>query len=219
MRKSLRIVAITAVALLAATAVVTSTSTGRSLQFVLGGALVNLGYRMQDHLASYDFDPAHEHEITPEQIWHEMQRQNELSSGVRQRFPRTVRHPLVALVACMDARIDTSELAGDTRKYYYVLRTAGSVLDAKEVEMLELAVENGVRLIVWTTHTECAAEGVAADPRLRARYPALTRAVDLREQSVAALLARPTFAERIARGDLLIKRMAIDTETDALRPL
>ena len=58
----------------------------------------------------------------------------------------------------MDARIDTNELTGDTRHYYYVIRTAGSVLSEREEEMLELAVENGVELVVLTTHSDCAAE-------------------------------------------------------------
>ena len=44
----------------------------------------------------------------------------------------------------MDARIYTNELVGDTRRYYYIVRTAGSVLAPPEQEMLELAVLNGV---------------------------------------------------------------------------
>lgn len=211
-----RVVAVVAVALLGGVAFLTLTRPGRSAQFVMGGALVNLGYRMQDHLTSFDFDAAHEHEITPEEVWKEVLRQNSLSAGVRRKFPRTVRHPLIALVVCMDARIDTNELTGDTRKYYYIIRTAGSVLDEKEAEMLELAVENGVKLIVLTTHSECAAEGAAANPALRARYPALTKAVDDREARIAELLARPAIAERIAKGELAVKRMNIDTMTEQL---
>lgn len=199
-------------------AILLFTPIGRSMQFLLGGAMVNLGYRLQDHLASYDFDPHHEHAITPDQVWAEMLRQNELAAGVRRRFPRSARHPLVAMVVCMDARLDTVELTGDTRKYYYVVRTAGSVLEAKEAEMLELAVANGVKLIVLTTHTDCAAERAAASAELRQRFPALTAAVDARQVRIAELLQRPAIAERIQQGALAVKRMTIDTATELLRP-
>lgn len=47
-----------------------------------------------------------------------------------------------------------NELTGDTRHYYYIIRTAGSVLSEKEEEMLELAVENGVKLINIDTMNE-----------------------------------------------------------------
>jgi carbonic anhydrase len=194
------------------------TPAGQSVQFLLGGAMVNLGYRLQDHLASYDFAPQHEHEISPEEVWKEMLRQNELAAGVRRTFPRSARHPLVAMVVCMDARLDTVELTGDTRKYYYLVRTAGSVLEAKEAEMLELAVENGVKLIVLTTHTDCAAERAAASAELRRRFPALTEAVDARQVRIAELLQRPAIADRVAQGQLAVKRMTIDTATELLRP-
>lgn len=192
------------------------TDTGRKIQFLAGGALVNLGFRMQDHLASYDFD--HEADISPQQVWNEMVSQNQLASRVRTTFPRTARHPLVAVVACMDARIDTNELTGDTRKYYYVVRTAGSVLEQKEEEMLELAVANGVKVVVLTTHTDCAAERAAKDSALRQRLPYLTQAVDQRELRIRELLERPAFKSRIAEGTLLVKMVDIDTLTERMLP-
>ena len=91
----------------------------------------------------------------------------------------------------MDARIDTNELTGDTRHYYYIVRTAGSVLSEREEEMLELAVENGVELVVLTTHSDCAAEKTAALPEKRKLYPALAKAVDERDQRIREFLARP----------------------------
>lgn len=192
------------------------TNSGRRTQFVIGGAMINLGYRLQDHLASYDFE--HEHEISPEDVWKEMQRQNALAASVREWFPRTVRHPLVAMVVCMDARLDTSELSGDTRRYYYVIRTAGSVLSEKEEDMLELAVANGVELIVLTTHSDCAAEKAAASPEKRQQYPALARAVDEREQRIKELLARPTIATKITESKLSVKLINIDTMTEKILP-
>jgi len=184
------------------------------VQFTLGGALVNVGYRLQDRFGAYDF--THDGSITPEEIWEELEKQNELAAGVRDLFPRTVRHPVVAILACMDARIDTSELVGDTRRYYYVVRTAGSVLSPAEQEMLELAVLNGVQLIVLTTHTDCAAEAAAANPEMRERFPALISLMDERERRIEEFMARPTIRDTIAAGKLQIKHARIDTDTDRL---
>lgn len=183
-------------------------------EFTLGGAMVNVGFRLQDHLHAYDFE--HDKDITPEQVWTEFEHQNEASASIRNRFPRSTEHPLIALLVCMDARIDTSELAGDTRRYYYVVRTAGSVLDQEEQEMLELAVLNGVKVLVLTRHTDCAAEKAAADPEKRWAFPALTSSVDNRDKRVAEFLARPIIAERIAKGTLLVKNLWIDTTSDHL---
>jgi carbonic anhydrase len=186
------------------------------LRFLVGGALVNLGFRFQDPLQSFDFD--HEENITPDEVWKEVLSQNRLASSVRKRFPRTSRHPVVAMVACMDARIDTSELTGDTRKYYYVVRTAGSVMSEKEEEMLELAVENGVKLVVWTRHSDCAAEKAATSPVAREHFPFLTTAIDERDKRVREFLERPHIAARIAEGKLLVKVINIDTMTEEMVP-
>lgn len=190
------------------------TAAGRQAQFVVGGALVDAGYGLQDGIESFDFE--HEHDITPDQVWEELQKQNKLAANQRRRFPRTARHPLVALVVCMDARIDTNELMGDTRHYYYIIRTAGSVMSQREEEMLELAVANGVKLVVLTTHSDCAAERVARTPDLRAKFPALAAAVDERSARVDEFLARPAIASAVAKGTLGVKRVGIDTLTDAL---
>jgi len=106
-------------------------------QFLAGGAMANAAYRMQDHLHDYDLE--HE-DATPELVWTEFKSQNEMAAKVRETFPRTAYHPVVAMLVCMDARIDTNELVGDTRRNYYVVRTAGSAMSAKEEEMRELAM-------------------------------------------------------------------------------
>ena len=183
-------------------------------EFMVGGGLVNLGFRLQDRLSHFDFE--HDESITPDQIWAELERQNDLAADVRDFFPRTARHPVVAILACMDARLDTSELVGDTRRYYYVVRTAGSVLSPAEQEMLELAVINGVKIILLTTHTDCAAEGAAADPELRKDFPALTALMDERVRRVEEFMARPTIRDAIAAGELQVKHARIDTSTDRL---
>jgi hypothetical protein len=169
-------------------------------EFILGGAMVNLGYRLQDRI--YDFDFEH-HEVTPQQVWNELLEQNRMASSVRARWPRSSHHPLVAMVACMDARLDTNEIAGDTRLYYYVLRLAGSVMSPKEEEMLELAVANGTKVVVFTTHSDCAAERVAADPVRRTQYPNLTQAVAERRARFDEFLARPNIRQKVQGGELL----------------
>lgn len=183
-------------------------------QFVTGGALVNLGYRMQDHLGAFDL--VHHEDIDPAAVWDEVLAQNQMAALVRKYFPRSTRHPLVAMVVCMDARIDTSELLGDTRKYYYIIRTAGSVLSPKEEEMLELATEHGVKAIILTTHSDCAAEKAAKDPALRARFPELTAAVDERSARARELIERPAIATKIKKGALIVKQVHIDTATDEI---
>ncbi|MCA9608528.1 MAG: hypothetical protein KC619_23145 [Myxococcales bacterium] len=184
------------------------------LQFLSGGALVNLGYRMQDHI--HAFDMVHDEDLGPDDIWEEVQNQNELAASVRDTFPRSTEHPVIALLVCMDARIDTSELVGDTRRYYYIVRTAGSALAEPEQEMLELAVANGVQVLVLTTHTDCAAEAAAANPESRERFPAVAELVDQREQRIQEFMARPLIHDRLESGQLRIVRARIDTNTDRL---
>ena len=183
-------------------------------EFLVGGALVNLGFRLQDRLSVYDFE--HDESISPEQIWEELAIQNDFAADVRDVFPRSVRHPVVAILACMDARIDTAELVGDTRRYYYIVRTAGSVLGPPEQEMLELAVLNGVKVLVLTSHSDCAAEAAAADAEKREQFPALRELMDTRIQHVEEFLARPVIRDAIANGELLVKFARIDTDTDRL---
>ncbi len=181
--------------------------------FVVGGAFVNAGYRMQDGLHSFDFE--HEHP-TPDEVLRELKGHNELAAAVRDRFPRSTVHPLVALLVCMDARIDTNELIGDTRRNHYVVRTAGSVLGPAEADMLELAVTNGVELVVLTRHTDCAAEKVAKSAELRVRYPHLVAGVDERDVAVRKFMERPFIAEKIAKGELLVRDLVIDTASERL---
>ncbi|MDP3235559.1 MAG: carbonic anhydrase [Myxococcales bacterium] len=185
------------------------------VRFLLGGALVSTGLRVQDHLEPYDFIHADAVE-RPIDVWNEFVAQNELSSSLRAWFPRTPEHPLVAMLVCMDSRLDVGELTGDTRGYYYVIRTAGSLLGAAEQEMLELAVANGVRLIVLTRHTDCAAERAATDAAARARYPELTRGVLEHDLHIKEFLARPVIAAKIDAGELMVKEVLIDTGTEHL---
>lgn len=188
---------------------------GDALQFQIGGAMVNIGYRLQDPVVKYDF--AHEH-LAPPQIWEQFLKQNNMAAKVRERWPRSVRHPVVALVTCMDARLDTNEIAGDTRRYYYVLRLAGSVLSPKEEEMLELAVNNGVEVVVFTTHTDCAAEKASRNAAQREQYPNLVKAIEEREARFQEFLDRPAVKKRTEEGHLLVKWMDLDTSNERVLP-
>jgi hypothetical protein len=89
-------------------------------------------------------------------------------------------------------------------------------MSAAEQEMLELAVINGVRVIVLTTHTDCAAEAVASNPEMRGKFPALVSLMDEREASIEQFLARPVIRDAIEKGELEIKYARIDTKTDRL---
>ena len=188
---------------------------GDKLQFAMGGALINIGYRLQDPVANFDF--VHEH-MEPKLIWEEFLKQNHMAAEVRQKWPRTSRHPVIALVTCMDGRLDTNEIAGDTRRYYYVLRLAGSVMAEKEEEMLELAVNNGVEVVVFTTHTDCAAEKASKNPAQRTQYPNLVKAIDERDQRFQEFLGRPTIRAKTSEGRLLVKWMDLDTATERVMP-
>lgn len=181
------------------------------VQFVLGGAMVNLGYRFQDHLHS-DFDE--KHPKTPQELLNAVMDHNHWASTVRKVFPRSKHHPKVAILACMDARIDTSELIGDTRGYYYVVRTAGSVISPIEQDMLELAVLNGVEVVILTSHTDCAAEKAAQDETLKKQLPSLTQAVLHREAMETQFLKRPNIAKRIQEGKLLVVSAEINTHNE-----
>lgn len=185
------------------------------LQFLAGGALVNLGYRLQDPLEAYDLE--HE-EGTPAQVWSEFLMQNRAAATVRTRWPRSNRHPVMVLVTCMDARLDTNEIAGDTRRYYYVLRLAGSALAGKDEEMLELAVSNGVKVVVFTTHSDCAAEKAAADPAQRQRYPKLSQAVDERQARFDEFRGLPSIRAAEESGRLLVKWVDLDTLNERVSP-
>jgi carbonic anhydrase len=185
------------------------------LQFVAGGAMMNIGYRLQDPIDGLDLD---HHEGTPVQLWEAFLAHNRMAADVRSRWPRSNHHPEIALVTCMDARLDTNEIAGDTRRYYYVLRLAGSALAPKDEEMLQLAVANGVKVVVFTTHTDCAAERVAASPEQRKRFPQLAKAVEEREMRFEEFRNSPMIRERMQKQELLVKWMDLDTLNERVSP-
>ena len=89
-------------------------------------------------------------------------------------------------------------------------------MSPKEEEMLELAAEHGVKAIILTTHSDCAAEKAAKNPALRARFPELSAAVDERAARARELIERPAIATKIQKGELIVRHAHIDTATDEI---
>ena len=185
-----------------------------NVRMIFGGVLMNIGYWSQDGVSSFCAVES----PTPKDLWSAFTRFNGLASAVREKFPRTTHHPLVVIVACMDGRLDTNEVLGDSRRFYYVIRTAGSVIDVKEEEMLELAVRNGVKLVVFTRHTDCAAEKVAADPEKARLFPEIAQAIHERDMRLAEFLGRPFIREAVDKGQLFVKLVDIDTLSERALP-
>jgi carbonic anhydrase len=183
-------------------------------EFLLGAAFIDIGYFLQDKAEDFDFK--HHHKLTPQEVWETFLEQNHLASSVRKQFPLHSHHPIIAMLVCMDSRLDTHDISGDSRHYYYVIRTAGSVLSEKEEEMLELAIENGVKVVVFTTHSDCAAEKVAKDPAKRKRYPNIAQAVDERDKMIQTFLDRPFVKQKLNAGEIMVKKVKIDTITDEI---
>lgn len=177
------------------------------VQFVLGGAMINVGYRFQDHIKH---GVAHPENQTPNKMWKEIKKQNKLASSIRSMFPRTTHRPKVAILLCMDARLHDDELTGDSRQLYYIIRTAGSVLPKVEQDMLELSIEKGVEVIVLTTHEDCSAEKASKDKVMSKKLPYLCDAVKSRQKDIQDFLARPSIKERIESGKLIIVYAHID---------
>jgi carbonic anhydrase len=184
------------------------------VSFYLGGAFIDLGTFLQDK--AEDFDLEKHQSLTPDDVWKSFLEHNKLSSKVRKNMPLHSFHPLVAMLVCMDARLDPHDISGDSRHFYYVVRTAGSVMNLKEEEMLELAVLNGVKLVIISTHTDCAAEKVAKDPVKSLEFPQITKAIHEREYRIYEFMERPLIKERIKNGSLLVKKIRIRTDSEEL---
>jgi carbonic anhydrase len=185
------------------------------VQFILGGAMINVGYRFQDHIKH---GVAHPKNQTPNKMWKEIKKQNKLASSIRSMFPRTTHRPKVAILLCMDARLDDDELTGDSRQLYYIIRTAGSVLPKVEQDMLELSIEKGVEVVVLTTHEDCAAEKASKDKVMSKKLPYLCDAVKHRKKDIQDFLSRPSIKEKIESGKLIIVNAHIDTANGMLVP-
>jgi hypothetical protein len=186
----------------------------RPLFFVGGGGFIAIGHGMQDLVSGFRSGDGD----TPEEVLAGVLDANQKASFVRGTLPVVKRKPEVLVVMCIDPRLDARVVVGDTRDQYDVVRIPGSVLSEEAIEAIELGVkEHRVKVVMFTTHTECAMEAVAHSHDAE-HFPALSQAVLKREEQYRALLARPLIAERIASGALIVKRFVIDTSNDRLLP-
>ncbi len=184
-------------------------------RMIVGGVFVNLAYWSQDHVTSFDLQ--HDHP-SPDDIMNFFLKQNEMASQVRKRFPRTPRHPEMAIVMCMDRRLDPVEVVADTRMFYYVIRNAGATIGPKEQENLEVAVRQGAGVVLFTRHSDCAGETLASDSKVAPLFPETVHAIEERDMRLRQFLARPYIQERVKTGRLLVKIMDIDTMNEHAFP-
>lgn len=186
----------------------------RPLLFVGGGGFIAIGHGMQELVSGFRSGDGD----TPQEVLAGVLDANQKASFVRGALPVVKRKPEVLVVMCIDPRLDARIVMGDTRDQYDVVRIPGSVLSEEAIEAIELGVkEHRVKVVLFTTHTECAMEAVAHSHEAE-HFPALSQAVHKREERFKALLERPLIAERIASGELVVKRYVIDTSNDRLIP-
>lgn len=181
--------------------------------FFTGGGLVSAGHMVQGFVSGFSRAG---HVGTPQELLDTVLIDNNTASHVERALSGPRRKPEVLAVMCMDPRLNSEVILGDSRGYYDVVRLPGSVLSDEMIEAIELAVEeHAVELVLFTTHTDCAMEKVAASHEAH-RFPGLSNLVHKREEKFEELLRRPAIAERVKSGKLLVKRFKIDTATGSL---
>ncbi|MCS7023332.1 MAG: hypothetical protein NZV14_00915 [Bryobacteraceae bacterium] len=187
----------------------------RRVLFVGGGGLVSLGHLIQGVVSGFD----RKGEIgAPEEILERVLTDNEQASQVERWLGGPAHKPEVMIVMCMDPRLNSEVIVGDSRHYYDVVRLPGSVLSEDVIEAIELGVqEHRLKVVLLTTHTDCAMEKVAHSAAAK-EYPVLSLAVQRREEMFQRLLQRPAIASRLQAGTLLVRRFQIDTTTGRLLP-
>ncbi len=187
----------------------------RPLFFITGGGLISLGHMLQEAVGGF----VESGDVgTPEEVLKGILQHNQESSWVRSHSLVAHHRPVAMVVMCIDPRLDARAVMGDTRDYYDLLRLPGSVLSPEAIEAIELGVrEHRVKVLLFTTHTDCSMEKVAASKEA-AEFPALSNAVHQREFMYHELLKRPVIAEHIRTDDLIVRRFKIDTATDRLIP-
>lgn len=185
----------------------------RPALFFTGGGLVSAGHMVQGFV--HGFSRAG-HVGTPQELLETVLIDNQSASQVERAIAGSRRKPEVIAVMCMDPRLNSEVILGDSRGYYDVVRMPGSVLSGEMIEAIELAVEeHQVELVLFTTHTDCAMEKVASSHEAK-RFPGLSNLVHAREEKFEELMKRPAIQERVKSGKLLVKRYKIDTATGSL---
>lgn len=187
----------------------------RPVLFQLGGGFVSIGHSMQEAVDGFERGG----EVgTPSDLLARIELHNAESSTAKQVLNDPRQKPEALIVMCVDPRLDAKLVLGDTRDYYDVVRMPGSVLTEELMEAIELGVsEHKVKVVAFTTHTDCAMEALAHSDHAD-HFPALSRSLLEREATYQQFLRRPIIAEKVASGDLIVKRFRIDTTTSKLMP-
>ena len=149
---------------------------------------------------------------TPEQIINNILSYNRRAAQ-QPKAPVTATH--IAVVRCMDRKLDLNRIFGDLKFVDDIANPFGAVRP-HIIEALKIAVlKHGVRVIFLLEHTGCAARSIAEGPEAET-YPLTTAAVCQHEQHISALLDDPVMDRALRRRDLAVVRGMVVTDTDEL---
>lgn len=191
-------------------------------RFYVGAALIEVGYLFQ-HISYGAPLSAQEGAHTPDEVMTSLDERNSWSAGFRKlwRVMDEIGHrdapPLAGvIVACMDYRLDTDQILGNSRGEFYVIRKPGAALTNETIEEIFVALHRNPSIILVTTHSDCAMEKLAHTQEGPEKFPNLTAGVLNFKQRLAELQAMPEIQKRVAAGSLKIIMRHIDTQTERL---
>jgi carbonic anhydrase len=152
---------------------------------------------------------------TPEQIISNILSYNRRAAQ-QPKAPVTATH--IAVVRCMDRKLDLNRIFGDLKFVDDIANPFGAVRP-HIIEALKIAVlKHGVRAIFLLDHTGCAARSIAEGPEAEA-FPLITAAVRQHEDHIGALLSDAVIDGAMRRHELAIVRGTVVTDTDELTQL
>lgn len=157
---------------------------------------------------------------SPHELLGEVERWNRLESRAARLRRPWMRHPVapdVALVRCMDARFSGRETMGGLLGWCFDLGTPAGISPPLVLAGLEVAVlVRGVRLVIFSEHSDCAAKRTAADPAWGERAAALADEIARMGKRRQEFVERPAIATRIRAGELVVVAGWHDEETQRL---
>jgi carbonic anhydrase len=187
----------------------------RKIAYYVGGFLLHTGYFIQDSTESFhhqlnDSDPVH-----PNEIYKTVIAQNILQAKAWKATPALKdRKPKALIIMCIDPRLNSSRILGDTRGYYDVIRIPGSVITEEVAEAVELAVtKHETKLVMVITHTDCAMEHLAASDEGKHHYPLLAEGINNHAKRMQSLSHRPAILDRLQKQQLWVIEKRLDTKT------
>ena len=149
---------------------------------------------------------------TPDRVIANVLGYNRRAAG-QHKPPVTATH--IAVVRCMDRRLDLSRIFGDLKFVDDIANPYGAVTP-NVIEALKIAVaKHGVRVIFLLEHTGCAARQIAHGDEADA-YPLTAQAVHEHEENVRILLGEPVIDQAMREGRLQVVCATIVTESDRL---